>query len=74
MAQDIMHEQPFSLLELSDDFSTSSNKLLRSDDEESMNLDNMSLITSKTADFLNDEQKMEYKKRIYIDNSNDGKR
>ena len=53
MAQDIMHEQPFSLLELPDYFSSSSKNQPLLDDEESMHLDDTSLLTSKTTDLLN---------------------
>ena len=59
MAQEIIDGQPFSWLELSDDFSTSSNKRLRSDDEEIINLDDMSLLTSRTTDFLTTKQIVE---------------
>ena len=53
MAQDIIDEQKFSLLVFPEDFSISSNKRPRSCDEESMHLDNTSLLTSKTIEFLN---------------------
>ena len=56
MAQDIIDEQPFSCLELPANFSTSSNKRLLSDDEESINADDSSLLTSKTKDFLTTKQ------------------
>ena len=56
MAQDIIDEQPFSWMELPDDFSTSSNKWPRLDDEERIYLDDTSLITSKTTDFLNNKK------------------
>ena len=61
MAQEIIDGQPFSWLELSDDFSTSSNKRLRSDDEEIINLDDISLLTSRTTDFLTTKQISECK-------------
>lgn len=56
MAQDIIDEKPFSWLELPEDFSTSSNKRLHSDDEESINLDDTHLLTSRTTDFITTKQ------------------
>ena len=47
MAQCIIDGQPFSWIELPDDIITSSKKRPLSDDEESMHLDDTSLLTSK---------------------------
>ena len=62
-------------MELPDDFITSSNKRTQSDDEESMHLDDTSILTSKTIDFLNDKEKREHEteKSIYVESSNNGK-
>ena len=58
IAQDIIDENLFSWLEFPDYFSLTSNKRLLSDDEEIMSLDDTSLLTSKTADFLNTKEKL----------------
>ena len=60
MAQEIIDEQPLSWLELPDDFSTSSNKRIHSDDGEIINLDDTSLLTSRTTDFLTTKKTSEY--------------
>ena len=65
MAQVTIDEQPFSWLELPDNFS-SSNKRTYSEDEESMHLDGTSLLASKTIDFLNDKEKIEHETKKYL--------
>ena len=60
MVQDTIDDQPFSWLELPVEFSTSSNKRFRSDEEKSMNLDDASLLTSRTTDLLTTKQKMDH--------------
>ena len=61
IAQDIIDKNLFSWLEFPDYFSLTFNKRLLSDDEEIMSLDDTSLFTSKTADFLNTKEKLECK-------------
>ena len=58
-AQDIIDEKPFTWLELPDNFSTSSNKYSRTDDSE-VDIDNTSILTSKTINFLSPAQTEEY--------------
>ena len=58
-AQDIIDEQPFAWLELSDDFSLNSNKRSHTDDSE-VQVDNASVLTSKTIDFLSPAQREQY--------------
>jgi len=58
-AQDIINEKPFTWLELPDDFSASSNKCSCTDDLE-VDIDNTSILTSKTINFLSPAQTEEY--------------
>ena len=58
-ARDIINEKPFTWLELSDDFSASSNKHSRTDDLE-VDVDDTLILTSKTIDFLSPAQTKEY--------------
>ena len=57
--QDIIDEKPFTWLELPDDFSASSNKCSRTDDSE-VDIDDTSILTSKTINFLSPAQTKEY--------------
>ena len=58
-AQDIIDEEPFAWLELPDDFSLNSNKRLRTDNSK-VQVDDTSVLTSKTIDFLSPSQKEKY--------------
>ena len=58
-AQDIIDTEPFAWLELPDDFSLNSNKRSRTDNSE-VQVDDTSVLTSKTIDFLSPSQKEKY--------------
>ena len=58
-AQDIIDEKPFAWLELPEDFSINSNKRSKTDDSE-VDVDDATVLTSKTIDFLSPEQREEY--------------
>ena len=57
-AQDVIDEKPFAWLELPDDFSLNSNKRTKTDDSE-VEVDDISVFTSKTIDFLSPSQRKE---------------
>ena len=68
MAQDEIDEEPFSYLELPDNFSISSNKCQGSVDRHNMDLDETSLLKSKTEDFLNATESTAYEaaKKLHL--------